>query len=72
MNKPFKFTCENIGEPIDCAVHALKPFLKKYFDEKEVDESTGKREKQMYVIAFAHAIERGLLDYIDELEEFNS
>lgn len=72
MKKLFRFICENIGDPIDCAVHALKPFLKKYFADKGVDESTGKREKQMYVIAFAHAIERGLLDYLNELEEFNS
>lgn len=72
MKKPFKFTYENIGEPIECSVHALKPFLKKYFDDKGVDESTGKREKQIHIIAFAHAIERGLLDYLDELEEFNS
>ena len=72
MNKPFKFSYENIGEPIECATHVLKPFIKKYFDEKGVDESTGKREKQMYIIAFAHSIERGLLDYLDQLEDFNS
>lgn len=72
MNKPFRFNYENLGDPIDCGIHMLKPCLKKYFEDKGVDESVGKREKQMYVIALAHAIERGLLDYLNELEEFNS
>ena len=72
MNKPFRFSYENMGDPIDCGIHMLKPCLKKYFDEKGCDESVGKREKQMYVIAFAHSLERGLLDFVDQLEEFNS
>lgn len=72
MNKPFRFNYENLGDPIECGVHMLKPCLKKYFKDKGVDESIGKREKQMYVIALSHAIERGLLDYLNELEEFNA
>jgi len=72
MKKPFRFNYENLGDPIECGVHMLKPCVQKYFEERRVDESIGKREKQMYIIAYAHAIERGLLDYLDELEEFNS
>ena len=66
----FKFSCENIGEPIECGTDMLKPCLQKYFEDRGVDESVGKREKQMYTIAFAHAIERELLQYIEELEGF--
>ena len=72
MNKPFRFSYENMGDPIECAAHMLKPCIHKYFEERRVDDSVGKREKQMYVIAFAHALERELLDYLDKLEEFNS
>ena len=66
----FKFSCENIGDPIVCGTDMLKPCLQKYFDDRGVDESIGKREKQMYAIAFSHAIERELLQYISEQEEF--
>jgi len=66
----FKFSCENIGDPITCGTDMLKPCLKKYFEDRGVDESIGKREKQMYAIAFSHAIERELLQYIEELEGF--
>ena len=72
MNKPFTFTCNNINNPIEDGAHMLKPILRKYFDEHGVNESTGKREKQMHAIALCHAIEYVILDYIDELEEFNS
>ena len=66
----FKFSCENIGDPITCGTDMLKPCLQKYFDDRGVDESVGKREKQMYTIAFSHALERELLQYIAEQEEF--
>ena len=29
-------------------------------------------EKRMLVVSFCHRIEEGLIDYLDELEEFNS
>lgn len=72
MKDPFRFNYENLGDPIECGAHMLKPCLKKYLSEKGAEESTGKREKQMYVIAFAHSLERELLDYIDQLEAFDS
>ena len=72
MKKLFRFNYENLDDPIECAVHMLKPCIHKYFEERRVDDSVGKREKQMYIIAFAHALERGLLDYLDQLEDFNS
>ena len=66
----FKFSCENISDPIVCGTDMLKPCLQKYFNDRGVDESVGKREKQMYTIAFSHALERELLQYIAEQEEF--
>lgn len=66
----FKFNYENISDPIACGTDMLKPCLQKYFDDRGVDESVGKREKQMYAIAFSHALERELLQYIAEQEEF--
>ena len=69
---PFTFTCTEIKDPVDCGVYMLKPCIHKYFKDHNYSESTSKVEKQMAIIALCHRIEEGLIDYLDELEEFNS
>lgn len=69
---PFTFTCSDIKDPVDCGVYMLKPCIHKYFKDRNYSESTSKVEKQMAIIALCHRIEEGLIDYLDELEEFNS
>ena len=69
---PFTFTCSDIKDPIDCGVYMLKPCIQKYFKDHNYSESTSKVEKQMAIIALCHRIEEGLIDYLDEIEEFNS
>ena len=72
INNAFIFQCSEIKDPIDCGVHMLKPCIQKYFKDHNYTESTSKVEKQMAIIALCHRIEEGLIDYLDELEEFNS
>ncbi len=69
---PFTFTCSDIKDPVDCGVYMLKPCIHKYFKDHNYSESTSKVEKQMSIMALCHRIEEGLIDYLDELEEFNS
>lgn len=59
------------ADPIKYAVHILKGYLRAYL-EKNTTKSTGIVEKRMLVVSFCHRIEEGLIDYLDELEEFNS
>lgn len=56
----------------DNAGHELKPYLRRYFEEHNVTESTTLTEKKQYCIAFCHSIENYLFEYLDQLEEFNS
>lgn len=72
VNNVFIFQCSEIKDPIDCGVHMLKPCIHKYFKDHNYNESTSKLEKQMAIIALCHSIEEGLIDYLYELEEFNS
>lgn len=72
VNNCFVFQCSEIKDPVDCGVHMLKPCLDKYFKDHNFSESTSKTEKHMAAIALCHRIEEGLIDYLDELEEFNS
>ena len=58
-------------DPIRYAVHILKDYLNAYL-QKNTTEHTGIVEKRMLVVSFCHRIEEGLIDYLDELEEFNS
>lgn len=53
------------------AVHMLKGYLREYL-KKHTTKCTGIVEKRMLVVSFCHRIEEGLIDYLDELEEFNS
>ena len=69
---PFVFVCSDIKDPVDCGVYMLKPCVQKYFKDHNYSESTSKTEKQMAIMALCHRIEEGLIDYLDELEEFNS
>ena len=59
------------ADPIKYAVHILKGYLRAYL-KKNTTDSTGIVEKRMLVVSFCHRIEEGLIDYLDELEEFNS
>ena len=59
------------SDPIKYAVHILKEYLRAYLD-KHTTKCTGIVEKRMLVVSFCHRIEEGLIDYLDELEEFNS
>ena len=72
VNNVFVFQCSEIKDPVDCGVHMLKPCIHKYFKDHNYNESTSKVEKQMAIVALCHRIEEGLIDYLDELEEFNS
>lgn len=72
VNDVFTYYCTEIKDPIDCGVHMLKPCIQKYFKDHNFTESTSKVEKQMAIIALCHRIEEGLIDYLDEIEEFNS
>lgn len=56
----------------DKAGHSLKPYLRDFFDYHQVSQSTSLTEKKQYCIAFCHAIENYLFDYLDQLEDFNS
>lgn len=56
----------------DKAAHALKPYLREFLDFRNVSQSTSLTEKKTLCIAFCHAIENSLFDYLDQLEEFNS
>lgn len=58
-------------DPIKYAVHILKSYLREYLN-KNSTKCTGIVEKRMLVVSFCHRIEEGLIDYLDELEEFNS
>ena len=58
-------------DPIRYAVHILKDYLNAYL-QKNTTKHTGIVEKRMLVVSFCHRIEEGLIDYLDELEEFNS
>ena len=71
-NDVFTYHCSEIKDPVDCGVHMLKPCLDKYFKDHNFSESTSKTERHMAAIALCHRIEEGLIDYLDELEEFNS
>lgn len=71
-NSVFTFSHSEIKDPVDCGVHMLKPCIHKYFKDHNYNESTSKVEKQMAIVALCHRIEEGLIDYLDELEEFNS
>ena len=53
------------------AVHMLKGYLREYL-KANTTKSTGLVEKRMLVVSFCHRIEEGLIDYLDDLEEFNS
>ena len=66
-----KFKPHYQSDPIKYAVHILKGYLRAYL-KKHTTESTGIVEKRMLVVSFCHRIEEGLIDYLDELEEFNS
>lgn len=72
VNNIFVFQCSDIKDPVDCGVYMLKPCIHKYFKMHNFSESTSKVEKQMAIVALCHRIEEGLIDYLDELEEFNS
>ena len=72
VNNVFVFQCSDVKDPVDCGVYMLKPCIQKYFKDHNYSESTSKIEKQMAIIALCHRIEEGLIDYLDELEEFNS
>lgn len=72
VNNAFVFQCSDIKDPVDCGVYMLKPCIQKYFKDHNYSEATSKIEKQMAIIALCHRIEEGLIDYLDELEEFNS
>lgn len=56
----------------DMAAHELKPYLSQFFNEHSVSQSTSLTEKKQYCIAFCHAVENALFDYLDQLEDFNS
>ena len=57
---------------IDRAAHALKPYLGDYFKEHGVSNWDSMNDRKQYCIAFCHAIENSLFDYLDDLEDFNS
>lgn len=59
-----------IGNNVEWAAYEIRSFLIKYLKEHGVDENTSLTEKRIHTIAFAHALEDKLLDYIEKLEEF--
>ena len=66
-----KFKPHYQADPIKYAIHILKEYLRAYLN-KHTTKSTGIIEKRMLVVSFCHRIEEGLIDYLDDLEEFNS
>lgn len=71
-----RFMQENLlkfegGSPIDWACFHITRFLNDYLKEHNVKDIDSITEKRMHTIAFAHALEDKLLDYIKKLEEFN-
>lgn len=72
-----RFMQENLlkfegGTPIDWACFYITRFLNDYLKEHNVKDSDSITEKEIHTIAFAHALEDKLLDYIHKLEEFNN
>lgn len=59
------------ADPIKYAVHILKAYLNAYLTKNNA-KLMGLTEKKMLTVAFCHRIEEGLIDYLEELEEFNS
>lgn len=60
------------GTPIDWACYNITHYLNYYLEMHDVSKNASLTEKRMHTIAFAHALEDKLLDYINKLEEFNN
>lgn len=60
------------GSPIDWACFHITRFLNDYLAAHNIAQTDTITEKRIHTIAFAHALEDKLLDYIEKLEEFNN
>lgn len=72
-----RFMQENLlkfegGSPIDWACFYITSFLNDYLEVHNITKTDTIAEKRIHTIAFAHALEDKLLDYIEKLEEFNN